>query len=104
MAAAANGCAMVVAVADGHRPVTRGMSALTRALRRTSGERVGRKGRLREPEGKGAQKRAETEEGGHCRYRARGDTSVKGRRRKLKKANSLRPRSSCGEPHKERPR
>lgn len=30
---------MVAAVADGHRPVTRGMSALTRALRRTSRER-----------------------------------------------------------------
>lgn len=30
--------------------------------------------------------------------------SVKGRRRKLKKTNSLWPWSSCGEPHKERPR
>lgn len=52
---------MVAAMADGHRPVTRGMSALTRALRRTSG-RVGRKGRTSETEkarGKGCRKKGQ---------------------------------------------
>lgn len=60
---------MVATAADGHRPVTRGMSALTCALRRTrredESEGKGEQATEKAIEGKGAQKRAETREGGH---------------------------------------